>query len=223
MGKYWTTEPIWEGWPAVIVAGGPSFTAAQSRLIGIAKARNLIKVVAINDAVYPCWYADIAYACDERWWKYHRGLPGFRGMRVGMEPNGLPSVRILKNGGMDGFSFNPDTLCNGGNSGYQCVHLCAHLGADPIITVALDMDGPHWFGKHPDDISMPPRPVSERVDRFNELADILNDLGVDVINTSPRSSLRCFRMSDLETELKEVERRHGQRGNQGAGGEARAD
>src|SRR5690606_9521612 len=82
---HWRATALFRGRPTVIVAGGPSLDLAQVRAVAMARAGDRIRVVAVNDAVYPCWFADIAYACDRKWWRYHNGLPGFPGRKLSLE------------------------------------------------------------------------------------------------------------------------------------------
>lgn len=200
--------PIWADKPAVVVAGGPSFDAAAARRIGIARARNAVRVVAINDSVYPCWFADICYASDIPWWQYHQNLPGFEGRRVGLryadgakmkQPEG---VDLVEASGVDGHDDRPGFVRHGGNSGYVGVHLAAKLGAKTIILVGFDMKGDvHWFGSHPDGIRRSGASKLKWVERFGALAQHLAASGVGVFNASPDSALTCFPAVDLATVL----------------------
>src|SRR3990167_6401454 len=99
-------ESDWRGKTAVLVGSGESLTTERVRRIAIARAKDFIRVIAVNDAVYVCWFADIAYACDVKWWRYHGSLAGFRGekyrlavMRPGggdRNDPGLPDVKSLE-------------------------------------------------------------------------------------------------------------------------------
>jgi len=198
---HWVVEPDWRGDTVVIVAGGPSVTLSQVRAIGLARAGASIKVVAINDAIYPCWFADIGYACDTAWWRHHGGLPGFAGRRVSLDDCGIDGVDFLINTGTQGFDPAPGCLRSGGNSGYQALHLCAHLGADRVVLIGFDMRGSHWFGEHPPAIRRIAPNMRNRIERFHELGAVLAARGIDVVNATPGSALTGFRVGDLELEL----------------------
>lgn len=204
----------WHGKPVVIVAGGGSFTAAQSRLIGL--HRSLVKVIAVNDAVWPCWYADVLYACDHDWWDWHApALREFRGEKICMGVPRLPAgdmllpadpkVRFVERDGVEGMPPHPDRIASGGNSGYQAVQLAAKRGSQRILLCGIDMDGKqHWFGEHP--LGPLRRTPSWDVRRqtFNGLATILKERGVKVTNCSPGSALKAFPAGDLATELERI-------------------
>lgn len=206
MRKAWVTAPIWESYPVVIVAGGESFSAAQARLIGMARARDRVRVIAVNDAVYPCWFADIAYAADAAWWLHHGDLPGFQGMKLSIEPNaGYPPmpefVDFLRNTGKDGFDTAPDALRTGENGGYQTIHLAAHLGARKMLLVGFDNRGTHWFGRHPAGVRKDPANFNARYAALKGLAAYLKKAGIEVRNASPGSAIDIFPSVDLATEI----------------------
>lgn len=213
---YWRPERLFEGFTVVIVGGGESFDATQARRIGMARSTGAVRVIAINDAVYPCWYADIAYACDAAWWRVHGPLSGFRGLRVTLEKPVHDGILQLENTGNTGFDPEPGKIRTGGNGGYQMLHLCAHLGASKVILVGLDMHGGHWFGQHPQSLlrSTNHQTLSNRVTRFVEMAPHLAKRGIDVVNVSSRSRLTVFRSGNLDIELRDSESAHAQKAGQ---------
>lgn len=205
MGFPWRAERVWEGLPVVIVAGGESFSAAQARLIGIARSRGDIRVIAVNDAIYPCWFADIAYACDASWWRWHGPLPGFSGQKLCLEESvPFDDVGVLKNTGTVGFDPDPGALRSGGNSGYQAMHLAAHMGGRPLILVAFDHRGAHWFGDHPEGLRVTRPTFNARRDAFRSLKEAFDDLGISVVNASERTALDVFKCGVLQVELRKA-------------------
>jgi hypothetical protein len=208
---YWRPARLFEDLPVCIIAGGETFSAAQARLIGMARAKGHVRVIAINDAVYPCWFADIAYACDAAWWREHGPLPGFAGLRVTLEKPVFDGILRLNNTGPNGFDAIPGNIRSNGNGGYQALHLAAHLGASRAILVAFDMRGEHWFGSHPPMLDRRVKDWSTRIAGFAEIAPILARRGMDVVNVSPNSMISTFRRSDLETELRALENADAQR------------
>lgn len=188
----------------VIVAGGPSVNVGDIRTIGMARAADRCRVIAVNDAVYPCWFADVAYACDNRWWVEHSGVPGFRGQKMSLEPVPFKDVETLKNTGIEGYDPEPDCLRSGSNSGYQTVHLAAKLGAKKIILLGLDYtdDGArmHWFGTHKPGMDKHSNVVEWRRLLLG-LTDILNGMGIEVLNAGLKSTLSWLPRCDLGVEL----------------------
>jgi hypothetical protein len=197
----------------VVAATGPSLTLAQARAVALAKRSDKnLSVVTVNDAVYPMWWADVAYACDGRWWIYHHGLPGFRGMKVRLKHidgtkdiNEVPfdDIDTVESSGPDGADFRPGYVRTGGNSGYQAIQLAVHLGAERIILLGFDMNPKrfvHWFGDHPNEIRNVPN-VAGWVRRYDGLAEALNRRGIDVVNSSPDTALAAFPRVDLVAAL----------------------
>lgn len=204
-------NPDWVGETAVLVAGGASLTLSQVRLVGIAHARGLVKVIAINDAIYPCWFADIHYACDAKWWRAHRGVPGAPHRRMRMAATngdgvdsfyaGYDDIEPIERSGTIGFDPRPGFITTGGNGGWQAIHIAVHLGVKRAILVAYDMHGSHWFGQHPDACWSTEPNMTTRVNQFVEFADLIKDR-ISVVNASPGSSLTMFPQTDLAAELR---------------------
>lgn len=203
---YWRADGSWNGRTVVIVGGGPSVTTAQVRAIGLARAADRIRVIAINDAVYPCWFADIVWGCDARWWRYHGTLPGFSGIKLALTDTGglPPGVMLMKNTGEEGFDPDPWSVRTGRNGGYQALHVAVHMGATTVLLVGYDMQGQHWFGRHPAEVH--PHAgnpaMHRRIYFFARLAPLLKERGVRVVNVTPGSALDAFERDDLETELR---------------------
>ena len=66
-------KPDWQC-PVVVAATGPSLTPAVAAEVRRARwPLEKCRVVAVNDAYRLLPYADILYACDERWWEVHIG------------------------------------------------------------------------------------------------------------------------------------------------------
>lgn len=203
---------IWEGQRVVIVAGGPSLMLRQVRAIGMACAAGRCKVIAVSDAVFPCWFADICYSADAKWWDHHQGLATFPGTKVSRNPLGRYDVRHLYGvdcadvdrcvAGVDGFDPSPGVLRFGPNSGHHAVHLAAQLGAAEIVIVAMDFTDKdfardHWFGRHEGRMDMCSNTQDWRM-RFRFLTDDLTKHGIRVVNASLASTVTWLPMVSLE-------------------------
>ncbi|TCU34146.1 hypothetical protein EV129_113131 [Rhizobium azibense] len=188
----------------VIVAGGPSVTVSDVRTIGMARAAGKCTVIAVNDAVFPCWFADHLHACDRRWWIENSGVPGFRGFKTSLETVPFHDVKVLRNTGIDGYDPQLGCLRSGSNSGYQAVHLAAHLGAKKIILLGLDYsdDGArmHWFGHHRPGMDKHSNVVEWRR-LLQDLTEILNGMGIQILNAGIKSTLTWLPRIDLGQEL----------------------
>lgn len=189
---YATVEPIWRGETAVIVAGGPSLTQED-----VDACRGRARVIVVNDGYRMAPWADLLYACDWGWWRRHEpNLTSFAGLRYALENPShkyLDGVSVLKNTGIEGLETDPSALKNGRNSGYQAINLAVHLGVSRIVLLGYDMQrsakGSHWFGEHPNHQGPP---LGMFIPLFAELAPLLRKRGIDVVNCSRETALKCF-------------------------------
>lgn len=194
----------------VCIASGPSLTQADVDFVRGAR------VIAINDSYRLAPFADVLYACDDRWWQWQyrdhtKTITSFAGLRFCMDPGRhrpaavLPEwgVRVMKNTGITGLETDPAGLKNGRNSGYQAIGLAKHLGASRILLLGYDMSlgrggQSHWFGSHPNGGAS--RLTKFRL-HFPTIAPPLKALGIEVLNCSRRSALTCFPKVPLERAL----------------------
>lgn len=189
-------------WPAstiVCLGGGPSLTAED-----VEACRGRAQVIAINDAYRLAPWADVLYAADAKWWKWHTGVPSFTGLKYSLQPTAAqwPGVQVLQNTGERGLEVDPRGLRTGRNSGFQAMNLAVHLGARRIVLLGYDMQRAgrqeHWFGDHPD---RGHSPYGTFVPAFATLLEPLRALGVEVLNCSRVSALTCFLRSPLAEAL----------------------
>lgn len=197
-------NPIWRGETVVILATGPSLNQAD-----VDAVRGRARVIAVNDSYRLAPWADLIYACDERWWRWqyrdHKAaIAAFAGLRFALKPVRPEwGVTVLKNTGVTGLELNPGGLKNGRNSGYQAINLAVHLGAARILLLGYDMSlgqggKVHWFGSHPNG-GRPP--LTKFRLYFPSIAPPLKALGIEVVNCSRRSALTCFPKVALERAL----------------------
>lgn len=220
MKQYWTVPEEWPGATAVCIAGGPSLTAEQVQACrDRVDAHGRVRVIAINDAYRLAPWADVLYFCDDKWWTWHhQKLAGWQGRIVrlagGRHDFGDPRIKVLKNDNSDGKSHGGlaaqrDALRPGRNSGYQAIGLAVHFGAKRILLLGYDMQAriengvpkTHWFGDHPGGTN--PIVYRQMLPQFDTLPKLLAARGVEVVNCTPGSALRCFRTSTIEEALRE--------------------
>ena len=147
------------------------------------------------------------YACDLRWWDRYHGAVKSAGIAAELYTQdeaaaakyGLRCVSGLRGAGL---CREPGAINTGQNGGYQAINLAYHLGAKRIGLLGYDMqhtDGRHhWFGDHPAGLPNP-SPVSEWIKNFTPLASDLDAEGIEVINCTRETALRCFPRMGLET------------------------
>lgn len=208
----WTVTPEWKGETAAILASGPSMTRAQADAV-----RGKCRVIAVNNsgidtecngALVPALapWADILFAGDAKWWHCYKDRAlKFPGRKVCLRPSlPFPQVYSLKQSHKQVFDERPQFLVQGGNSGYMALHLAVHLGAKRIILLGFDMGFKgkqrHWFGNHPPRLNSRPN-FTRWIHAFGKLAPVLQKKGIQVINCTPTTALRCFKKAPLEMAL----------------------
>jgi len=197
---------LWPGETFVLLGSGPSLTPEDVALV-----RGRARVIAINSGYQIAPFADVLYACDVKWWKWHDGAPSFAGLKFSMSPDPVPypDVQILRDTGLVGLETDPTGLRSGRNSGYQAINVAVHLGAARIILLGYDLSlapngRKHWHPDHPSD-GFPPSPYAAMLECFPTLVDPLAALGVSIVNCTRRTALRCFPCVTLEEALSGVE------------------
>lgn len=196
------------GGVVICLASGPSLTASDVEL-----CRGKGIVVCVNDAYRFAPWADVLYSSDRYWWQHYRGVPEFHGLKATIEYTPgryaaalltmVPDLVVFRHTGHLGIEWAPDGLRTcGQNSGGAAVNLAVHLGARRIVLLGYDLgrgtDGKtHFFGDHPP-------PLNGRQDFvhwrrcFEEMVAPLEELGVEVVNCSRRTSLNAFACRPLE-------------------------
>lgn len=103
-----------------------------------------------------------------------------------------------------GISRQPDTIHTGMNSGYQAIQLAYLWGATKIILLGYDMQKTggkaHWHGDHPKGLGNCGN-FSKWILAMNDLAKDLKVEGVEVVNCSRQTALKCFRRAELKDTL----------------------
>lgn len=198
---------LWLGETIVCLGTGPSLT-----LEDVGFVRDRARVIAVNDAYRWAPWADVLYACDEKWWKWQfrerpKMIAGFTGLKFALQGHPsrwVPGVQVLKNTGEQGLEHEATGLRNGRNSGYQAINLAVHLGAAKIVLLGYDMGygekgATHFFGAHPDR-TKPPFTSCRR--NFPTLVEPLHSLQIEIVNCSRATTLKCFRRSTLASTIR---------------------
>jgi hypothetical protein len=194
----------------VVAATGPSLTP------DVADACRGQNIIAVNDAYRLLPFAQMLYACDAKWWEVHKGCPDFQGEK--WSSHGLPG-RVRHNdktevaaryglhlvAGQDGeeFSLDPEVITYGSNSGFQAINLALLLGAKRIVLVGFNMQAVngsrHFFGDHGRGLRNTSS-YSNFIRAFERAARKLPP-EIQIVNATPNTALRCFRMMPLEKAL----------------------
>lgn len=192
----------WTGGTAVVICSGPSLSAEQCA--NVKRWQRLEKgryVVVVNTSFRRAPFADVLYACDDRWWKakekdvsyFDEASRSFR-----LDQMWTQDVSAAKNFGIQ--------LVNGvlgpapSHSGYQACGLAALAGVKEIILLGMDMQGTHWHGDHPAGIRAR-LPFKQWLNNANKLAADMKAAGIKVVNSTPNSALKVFPFVELKESL----------------------
>lgn len=205
---------------AVLLASGPSLTPEQIEYIRPRRAFGDLWVGGVNDAYRICPFLDLLYAADDGWWQHHadslavapwtikacyvpsggegreRTPADIAAMRERLDLRCIPGTQA------PGISLNPSTVHLGQHSGFQLLNIAIQAGAKRIILLGFDYrladDGArHWFGDHPAHLNRD-SPYQRFMYELEHAAPGIRDAGVEVVNCSPGSALRCFPHARLE-------------------------
>lgn len=186
---------LWPGETLVCIGTGPSLTQAD-----VDRVRGRARVIAINDAVDLAPWADVLYSSDQQWWRRREGAPRFVGLKFGITARKgdrhspcpkYVDVKIVGNSGPHGLDTDPGGLRHGQNSGYAAINLAVHLGAARILLLGYNL-GPvgrrmHFNGRPASGAS-----YDKFARAFDTLVQPLKQLGVEVINCTAPTRLKCF-------------------------------
>lgn len=201
--------PDWTGKACAIIASGPSTNKDEVALL-----KDRLAVLAIKRNVEIAPFAEVVYGCDKPWWKSVRGLPDFKGLKLAYAPQvcaeyGLVPVTIPDHARSDFLRFETvGEVGGGGCSGFQALNLAVQFGAARVLLIGFDCKENgrvHWYGRNTWHGGSNPSESNFRRWRgaFAKAAQQLSERGVEVINASPLSHLKCFRKASVSDALRE--------------------
>lgn len=195
----WAIPPLWPGQTVAILASGPSMSAEVAAKVRAAG----VPVIAINSTFRLAPWASMLYAADRAWWAANPEAMKFAGIKVSCER--YPGVESLRNAGTIGYTDDAWGIHTYGNSGAQGIQIAAKAGASRILLCGFDMHdraGSHWHGDHPAPLRNTQTELYARwIVQMAVLARHLAERGVDVLNVTPDSALKCWPIVDLEAAL----------------------
>lgn len=147
-------------------------------------------------------WADVGYACDMAWWQRYIGqTDDFAGLKLSVDKSAIKKFPEIQQVGLNKGDDRLELMKLGtvgwaGNSGFHCLNLAVQFGASKIILVGYDMTithGLHWHGKHPSGMN---NPTERNVARWRRCVDaaaeVIEAMGIKVINASPISALQNY-------------------------------
>lgn len=185
----------WRGKVVIVVASG-----RDAKGIKIFKDENTV-VATINTSYQLFPDADIAYGCDARWWKLHRGLPGFKGVKISQDPQaaiwGVHLVRADRS--KDVFLYDkPGEIGWGGNGGFQMLNLALQMQPKKVIMVGFNLGGDRWHGEHPGFPIAKLKDVERHRRVIDAAASTFKKFGIPVLNTSKNTTLKNYPVVTME-------------------------
>jgi len=187
----------------VCVAPGPSLTEEDVNYV-----RGKATVVVLNDAWKLAPWADVLYSSDLFWFPYYQWVPAFQGLKISFADISRPraardnGIILLKKTGEDGVEFGANGLRTTRNSGGAAINLAIHLGATRVILLGYDMAGTNLFGPHPLGLR---KTTSKDYETYRHLISSmvvpLKERGIEVVNCSRKTALKCFPVKPLREVL----------------------
>jgi len=187
----------------VCIASGPSLTRDD-----VARCERAgLTLSGVNNAYQITNKLTYHHACDTKYWNYHYPYTQAHtrkfSLKASQKDEGHPGVEQMQRGQREAISHKWPVLGTGGNGGFQLVNLVYLLSYKTIILLGYDMtvtNGSHW---HPDhEFSGATNPSNRTFDSwihaFDKVAPALSSVGVEVLNASRHTALKCYKKVDLE-------------------------
>lgn len=161
-----------------------------------------VPAVVVNRTHELAPWADLLVGNDSVWWTLSENEAALRfaGIKVCCGERAARAVMSLRNTGPDGFDPDPACVRTGGNGGYTALHIATHARAARALLCGFDMRGAHWHAPHR--LKNPTAKTFERwIIRFEAVAAKLAARGLEVLNCTPGSALKCFPFVPLDEAL----------------------
>lgn len=167
-----------------VLATGPSMSQAVADAV-----HGRCKVAAVSDSIRLAPWADVLVSADRAWWDFHGKKLDFAGPRYGVMPDfqQIKGVERVK-------------APSGTNSALVAAMVAVSLGATKVLLCGVDLHSPgdHFFGRHPEGLKSTP---AKRLEVFKDQFARYRPKGVEIVNCSPGSALKAYRIGMLEEEL----------------------
>lgn len=186
-------RPDWSGRTVVCLASGPSLTVEDCEAV---RASGYPTIVT-NTTFRRCLWASMLFGYDSRWWKAHAKEvveSGFAGRLLCASP-------IAPNLGVETV-HNAPWLRSYPNSGACSIAIAIAGRASRVVLLGFDCapmgSRLHWHEDHPPAFGMTNcASISAWPRHFRNVARDAEREGVEVVNASRATALRCFRRGSL--------------------------
>jgi len=163
-------------------------------------------IIGVNNAYQIGNWIDIVFFGDCSWYNVHRAaLVDFPGIKITscqkrtFDPK--ENIKFLHRDKehKKGISSNNKKVSWNNNSGAASISVAAHLGVKKIILLGFDMDMDtkskysHYHGSHrnPNERIKSP-PFKRHLMGFPMIAEDAKNMGIEIINASPKSKIKVF-------------------------------
>lgn len=222
-------RPIYKGRTAIIAGTGPSITQEILDICNDARAQGKVKIFGANLA-YRGFDVDVLHGCNSQFWEYYLGTdPILRNCdfdKWTTRPeliNRYPGLNYIQEIWADGLSTDPDYIHAHHGTGPQVINIALHYGIKRMLLVGWDMSYPkdydgqakqigsgkrHYFGEYPAHLQHWPS-VDIVEGKLNGLIREMEtikpeDYGIEIINCTEGSAMKCFPFGKLTGILKGV-------------------
>jgi|ERR1044071_5173109 hypothetical protein len=200
MAGGWSIPREWDGETAVIYGGGPSLNQAD-----VDYARTRFRRIACNDAFLLDPDCEVLCWCDCRWYlwnkneiKRHCGKYRIAWKHV-PQIAGAREIHFLQQLDSQKSLLKDPRYIIANNTGLGALQIAYHFGAKRILLLGFDMrrvnKQMNWHQRHQK--SVPPGALDLFRTRIENMAPALDRRGVEVINCTKDSALRCFPYRDI--------------------------
>lgn len=215
-------KPIYAGETIIVAGTGPSINKNTIKTVNNARKTGKARVFGSNRA-YQIFDVDLLHGCNKEFWDYwyehdpalagspflkYTTRPELKGVYKGLE--------YIKEVWIDGLSRDPSCIAAHHGTGPQAVNLAYLFGAKRILLIGWDMRFPgkvdnrtykqprRYLGEDALTKNHWPRTGADGAldGLINEMKTIKpEDYGIEIINCTPGSAMRCFPMMDLTEAL----------------------
>ncbi len=226
-------DPLYKDETAILIATGPS-VSEQVEEIRDAKEGNLCRIITVNNAFTIAPFADAHISCNDDWWEHYwpksavlreMDCPKYTWYEHIAKRYDIQYVKAIVK---DGLSTDPRIIHINHGSGPMGINLALHLGIKKLLLVGHDMKfakdynglqrkagstDRHFFGEYPKELQhwpsvkigkSKPGVIDGLIESYKKMIPDLEKSDMKVINCTPNTALKCFPLSTLETELKEI-------------------
>ena len=215
----WQVPRMWNGEDVWIIGGGPStmrqFDVPEQVIQSVIEKGQSLSVyseyfrplhdkhvIGVNVAYMIGTWIDMVFFGDSNFFlKQEHGLARFPGLKVSCHPqtDRIVWIKYLAHDKTHskGISSNPRLVSWNQNSGAAAINVAAHAGAKRIILLGFDMSldkqgATHWHSIYRQGKKVIP-PFQKHLKGFPMIAIDARRMGIEILNASPESAIRCFK------------------------------